>query len=305
MALGLPSRHLNIHLLHLVWIRQRVALSLGEFTSLSPPQDFVALAPDLRSPLSKARLRLLLDDARLYERNDISQRSVQRADGEHGKLEQEHNHHGRLGYSNDGADRVVEQPAIVYNAREQRDDKARVEEARVCRWLLLEDFDAALANPAPDFTGDEGGEHDEEEGADVVAEDSHGEAGLGDGEPGLFVKLLDFDRAQSTKAQALEAVHEGAIDEEEEVDENHEAQIGLGQVDHGRVEIGALPKSRRDDGYSQRGRSAGIHGEAHRGRRVQGRRRVGDGVGLADSMLETRRRESCRASEDRESREDG
>ena len=146
-----------------------------------------------------------------------------------GKLEQEHDHHRRLRLRDHRVDRVAQEPAVVDDAREQRHDQPGVEEPRVRRGLLLEDLDAALADPAPDLARDQGREHDEEEGADLLAEDGHGEAGLGDGEPGLLVELFDFDGSQGTEAEALEAVHEGAIGEEDEVDEGLRRQRALGQ----------------------------------------------------------------------------
>lgn len=185
-------------------------------------------------------------------------------DGQDGELEQEHDHHGGLGGGDDGVDGVVEQPAVVEDAGDEADDEAGVEQARVGGGLLLEDLDAALADPAPDLARDEGGEHDEEEGADLLAEDGHGEAGLGDGEPGPLVELLDLDGPQGAEAQPLETVHERAVQEEDQVDEDHQAEVGLRQVHHGRVEVGALVEGRCDDRRGQGRRGAGVHGESHR-----------------------------------------
>ena len=90
-----------------------------------------------------------------------------------------------------------------------------MEQTRVGGRLLLKDLDAAFADPAPDLARDERREHDEEERSDFFAKDGHSQACLGDGEPGTFVQLLDLDGAEGAEAEALEAVHKGAIEDED------------------------------------------------------------------------------------------
>ena len=92
-----------------------------------------------------------------------------------------------------------------------------MEQPRVGRRLLLEHLDAALPYPAPHLAGDEGCEHDQEEGANLLPENGHREACLRHGEPSFFVELLNLDGAELSKAYPLEAVHAGAIDKEDEV----------------------------------------------------------------------------------------
>lgn len=142
---------------------------------------------------------------------------MERADGQDGEFEQEHDHHRGAGLAHHGADSIAQHPDVVGDADEERDAEARVEEARVRRGLLLEQFDPPLADPTPDLARDEGGEHDQKEGADFVAENSHGQACLGDGEPSLLVKLLDFGGAEGAEAEALEAIHEGSVDDKYQV----------------------------------------------------------------------------------------
>ena len=97
-----------------------------------------------------------------------------------------------------------------------------MEEARVGGGLLLEDLEATVAYPAPDLARHEEGEHDEEPGADLLPEDGHGQAGLGDGDPGSVGELVDLDGAELAEAEALEAVHEGAVEDVDEVDDGLE-----------------------------------------------------------------------------------
>lgn len=132
-----------------------------------------------------------------------------------GELEQKHDHHGRTRLLDHGIDAVLEHPDIVGHAEEQRDGEAGVEQSWVGGRLLLKDLDAAFAYPAPYFARDQGREHAQEEGADFFAEDGHGQACLGDGEPGAFVQLLDLDGTEGAEAEALEAIHEGSIEDED------------------------------------------------------------------------------------------
>lgn len=138
----------------------------------------------------------------------------------HSKLKQEHHHHGRTRLLDHGIDAVLQHPDIVRHAKEQRDGQAGVEQSRVGGRLLLKDLDPAFAYPAPYFARDKRREHEQEEGADFFAEDGHGQTCLGDGEPGAFVQLLDLDGAEGAEAEALEAVHEGSIEDEDQVRED-------------------------------------------------------------------------------------
>lgn len=161
---------------------------------------------------------LHLNDPRLRQRDEVTDCGLERADGQDGELEEEHNHHRGAGLLNDRVDRVSEEPDIVENAEEQRDTEAGVEESGVRGRLLFQDFDSAFAYPTPHFARHQRREHDEEEGAELVAENGHGEACLGDGEPTPLVQLLDFDGSQLAEAETLEAVHERAVDEEDKID---------------------------------------------------------------------------------------
>lgn len=218
LALRVPPGNFNVHLVNVVLAGQRFSLSLFNLSRLPPPQDLIPLLSDVPPTLLQSLLCLPLYHPRLHKRNNVPQPRVHGPHCQDGELEQEHDHHRGLRLCNHRVDRVAQEPAVVDDAREKRHHKSGVEEPGVRGGLLLKDFDATLTNPAPDLARDEGGEHDEEEGSDFLAEDGHGEAGLGDGEPCLFVELFDFDGAEGTEAEALEAVHEGAIDEEGEVD---------------------------------------------------------------------------------------
>lgn len=99
---------------------------------------------------------------------------------------------------------VSEEPDVVGDTDEERDDESCMEQSRIGRGLLLQDLYAAFPNPAPNLARDESCEHDEEKGTDFIAENSHREACLRDSEPSLFVELLDFSGTEGAEANPLE-----------------------------------------------------------------------------------------------------
>ena len=135
-----------------------------------------------------------------------------------------------------------------------------MEQAWIGGRLLFQDLYSSLPNPAPDLAGEQRKEHDEEPATNLASEDGHGETCLCHGEPGLFVELFYFDRAQGSEEEFLEGEEEGAGAEEKEVCKdlwdamlanarpgsieerraNHEIGAALGEVDCGAVEVGAL-----------------------------------------------------------------
>ncbi len=207
LALGLPAGHLDIHLVHVVLVRQFFGV-LGGGPGLSPAENLSPLLLDSASAVLQALLRLRLDHVLLGQRYDVPGGGVEGADGQDGELEEEHDHHSGASIFDDGVDGVSKKPQVVCDAQKERETEAGVEEKRVRGRLLLEDLDTAIPYPTPDLARDEGGKHDEEEGAKLFAEDGDGEACLGDGEPSLLIKVFDFGGAEGSEAEALEAIHE-------------------------------------------------------------------------------------------------
>jgi hypothetical protein len=121
-----------------------------------------------------------------------------------------------------------------------------MEEARVRRRLLLQDFKATISYPAPDLPSHQGGEHDEEPSSNLVPKDGHGETRLRYCDPGSIRQLLDLDGAESSEAESLEAEHEGGIEDVDEIDEDEQTEVALREVHHGRVEVGPLIECRQD-----------------------------------------------------------
>lgn len=212
--LGIPARNLNVHLFHIALAGQLLILRLC-IALFSTPQN-------LRPALSNLALPLLQPVPRLHPRNMLLPHGEQIPDarlaGSHRlyrELEEEHNHHSRTCLLDHRIDAVLEHPDVVRHAQEQRDGQAGMEQAWVGGRLLLKDLDAAFADPAPYLARDQRREHEQEEGTDFFAEDGHGQARLGDGEPSAFVQLLDLDGAEGAEAEALEAVHQGTIEDED------------------------------------------------------------------------------------------
>jgi hypothetical protein len=87
----------------------------------------------------------------------------------------------------------------------------------VLRWLLFQDLNSTLADPAPDFSSKQAEEHHQKPTADLAAEDRHGQTCFCNGEPRLFVELLDLDRSQWAKKEFLKAEKERAGGQEDEV----------------------------------------------------------------------------------------
>jgi len=149
-----------------------------------------------------------LDDMLLDKGDDVTDRGLERTNGEDGKLEQEHDHHGWTGLLDDCVESIFQDPSVVDDAEQQGYAQPGVEEARVCRRLLLEDLNTTLTDPTPDLACDKGGKHDEEVCADLLAENGHCQTSLGDSEPCFLVKLFDLDGAEAAETEPLKTVDE-------------------------------------------------------------------------------------------------
>lgn len=220
MTLGLPARDLNVHLVHIVLVWKLLVIVLGRALGFSPPQNLLPLLPDVPPPILQPLAGLRLHDTLFHQGDDVPRGRVERRHRQDGKLEEEHDHHIGPSLLNHVVDGIAQEPDIVANAEKEGNAEPSMEESRVRGGLLLENLDPALANPSPDLARDQGGKHNEKPGANLFAEDGHGQACLGDGEPSLLIELLDLGGAKRAEAEALEAVHEDAVDDEYQVYQN-------------------------------------------------------------------------------------
>lgn len=221
LALGLPSGHFNIHFVDIFLVGQLLLLALGRLARLSALQDGGSLFPYLPAALLQSVPSLCLDDPLLGQRNDVPGARLERVDSQHGEFEEEHEHHGGAGLLHHGVEGVHEHRRVVDEAEDQGQAQPGMEQPGVGGGLLFEHLDTTLADPSPDLARDERREHDQEKGANLLPEYSHGEAGFGDGKPGPLVELLNFDGSEGSVEESLQAVHKGSIDDEDEVDKDH------------------------------------------------------------------------------------
>lgn len=223
LALAIPARDLDIHLIHLVLVGERGIVD-GRSVSLcihrTPYNHSPPLLAHLTPALHQSLLSLLLHDARLGERNGISEGRRERRHHQDGRLEEKHDHHVGASLLDDDTRGVAHEPGIIEQRQEQRDGQARMKESRIRRRLLLEYLDAPVPNPAPDLARQQRDKHGQEPSADFLAKDGHGQARLRHGKPGLFVQLFDLDGSQGPVAQSLHAIDAGDVDEEDDIDEN-------------------------------------------------------------------------------------
>src|SRR6266699_2698850 len=82
LAFGLPARHLDVHLVHILLIRQGlVILVLGGLPRLPPPLYLGPPLPYLSSLVLQPLTSLLLDDACLHQGQEVPQPRMTRAHG--------------------------------------------------------------------------------------------------------------------------------------------------------------------------------------------------------------------------------
>jgi hypothetical protein len=122
----------------------------------------------------------------------------------------------------------------------------------------LDVLDPLLGEPVQGLDEEKRCDHGKECDGEVLAEDGDGEEDLDDLPPGLLVEALDLGLPERAEEDALDELPGGAHGDEARVEEQHEADLGVGEVDHRRVEL--LPAA---------------EGVVHRGhRRQQAERRV-------------------------------
>jgi hypothetical protein len=80
-------------------------------------------------------------------------------------------------------------------------------------------------------------DHSKECDGEVLTEDGDGEEDLDDLPPGLLVEALDLGLPERAEEDALHELPGGAHGDEARVEEQHEADLGVGEVEHRRVEL--------------------------------------------------------------------
>ena len=124
-----------------------------------------------------------------------------------------------------------------------------------------------LHQPVEQLEEEECGEERDEAHVELLAEDGHGEAGLGDGVPRALVQVLHLRLAQSAEEEALDQLPREEREHERLVAEREEAELVGGEVDHRGVELPPRLVRLVRDGRHERGRGQCVHAEAHGGAR--------------------------------------
>lgn len=131
-------------------------------------------------------------------------------------------------------------------------------------------LDPLLRKPVQSLDEEQGGDHGEERDGEILAEDGNREEDLHNLTPRLLVEPLDLGLAERSQEDALHELPRDAHGDEARVEEQHEAYLGRGEVDHRRVEL--LPAAERIV-HRRYGRQQAEHGVRlqpdHLGRRPQ------------------------------------
>lgn len=98
-------------------------------------------------------------------------------------------------------------------------------------------LDPLLREPVQSLDEEQGGDHGEERDGEVLAEDGDCEEDLHDLPPRLLVEPLDLGLPERPQEDALHELPGEAHGDEARVEEQHEAYLGGGEVDHRRVEL--------------------------------------------------------------------
>ena len=93
-----------------------------------------------------------------------------------------------------------------------------------------------------------------ETAGEVLTEDGDGEEDLHELSPGLLVQPLDLGFAEGAEEEELDEVPEGEHEDEAHVEEEHQADLGGGEVDGGWVEL--APRGEGVVDYGQGGDEA-------------------------------------------------
>ena len=107
----------------------------------------------------------------------------------------------------------------------------------------LDVLDPLLREPVQRLDEEQRGDHGEEGHREVLPEDGDGEEDLDDLPPGLLVEALDLSLPERAEEEAPGELPGDAHGNEARVQEQHEADLGRGEVHHRRVEL--LPAAER------------------------------------------------------------
>ncbi len=169
-------------------------------------------------------------------------------------LEGEEKQHGGPALER-GDDGVVEEGAV--EGEEQRDERrdAHVRE-RGDGGRLLHVGDAVVHQPVEDLKEEERREEADEAQVELLAEDRHREARLGDGVPRALVQRLHLRVAQPAEEDALEERTEEDGEDERLVRQHQQVELRRREVDHLRCGMRAARMSRAVARCARRARCA-------------------------------------------------
>jgi hypothetical protein len=136
----------------------------------------------------------------------------------------------------EGPERVGEEEAVNEEQEcHEGDDPDMREQGH--RWSGLDILDPLLGKPVQRLDEKQRGNQGEEGDGKVLSEDGDGEEDLDDLPPGLLVEALHLGLPERAKEDALDELPGGAHCDEGRVEEQHDADLGGGEVDHRRVEL--------------------------------------------------------------------
>nr|POE48803.1 1,3-beta-glucanosyltransferase [Quercus suber] len=266
----LPTRDIDLVLIDLdrLFIRRRGSRSPVRRLLLPRRRP---LRTNLHLPAFDRLGQLLLLHPRLPHDEAIAAEREQRENRQNRKLKRENHHHTGPRIGHDGVDAEIQHVHVEQHAEQQTGGEASMKPAGTARalrlllLLLFEDVDAALADPAPDLTGEQQHEHGEQPGADVLAEAGHGQQRVQHRVPRLLRQLLELDRAQPAVQQPLQAEHQPARPHQHQVRQDQQAGVRLREVHRRAVEVRPLVEGFHQACCGSGRRGPGVVGEAHRG----------------------------------------
>jgi len=101
----------------------------------------------------------------------------------------------------------------------------------------LDVLDPLLCQPVQRLDEEQRSDHGQEGDGEVLTKYGDREEDLDDLPPGLLIEALDLGLPEGAQEEALDELPGDAHGDEARVEEQHEADLGGGEVDHRRVEL--------------------------------------------------------------------
>lgn len=134
--------------------------------------------------------------------------------------------------------RAIHKESIHNKKKRHERNNTNVSELRDVR-SRLDKLNPLLSEPMQGLDQQERNNQRKETTREVLAEDRDGEENLHELSPGLLVQPLDLGFAEGAEEDELDEVPEGEHEDEAHVEEEHQADLGGGEVDGGGVELAA------------------------------------------------------------------